>query len=159
MDLDLVADRLDAGGDLGHQPLVGTADGGHDAELGGTGLGGLLGRLDQARDVQPGAAHRRGEQPRLRAEVAILRAATGFQADDALDLDLGTAPAHAHLVGQREQFLQVVVGQLQDFEHLLLGQAFAALEHLLTGRCQYVHSCLSHRRLLLPIVELEHCSG
>ncbi|AFE16495.1 hypothetical protein MRGA327_09885 [Mycobacterium tuberculosis RGTB327] len=77
---------------------------------GGAGLGGLFGRLDQAGYVQPGAAHRGGEQPRLRAEMAILRAATGFQADDAFDLDLGSAPAHPHLVGQRQQLLEPVVG-------------------------------------------------
>ena len=131
-------DRLDAGGDQCHQPLIGSADGGHDAELGGTGLGGLLGGLDQAGDVQPGAAHRRGEQSGLRAEVAVLRAATGFQADDALDLDLGPAPAHTDLVGQGEKFLEPIVRQLQDLEHLGLGQAFAAFEHLLARRCQHV---------------------
>ena len=58
LDVDLVADRLDARGDLRHQPLVRSADGGDDAELGRAGLGGLLGGLDQARDVEPGAAHR-----------------------------------------------------------------------------------------------------
>ncbi|CPB47085.1 Uncharacterised protein [Mycobacterium tuberculosis] len=42
--------------------------------------------------------------------MAILRAATGFQADDAFDLDLGSAPAHPHLVGQRQQLLEPVVG-------------------------------------------------
>ena len=48
--------------DLGHQPLVRATNGGHDAELGGAGLRGLLGRLDQARDVQPRA--RTGESNR-----------------------------------------------------------------------------------------------
>ena len=57
-------------------------------------------RLDQRRDVQPDRAHRRGEQAGLRAEVAVLRAAAGLQRDDALDLDLGAAPAHPHLVGE-----------------------------------------------------------
>ena len=78
--------------------------------------------------------------------MAILRAATGFQADDALDLDLRAAPAHPHLVGQRQQLVEPVIGQLQDFQHLIAGQALAALEHLITGQCQYVHSCLGHPR-------------
>ena len=89
------ADRRDALAHLGHQPLVRPAHGGDDAELGGAGRGGLDGGLDQRRDVQPGRAHRRGEQARLRAEVAVLGAAAGLDRDDALDLDLGAAPAHA----------------------------------------------------------------
>lgn len=41
----------------------GPAHRGHDAELGGAGLGGLFGRLDQAGYVQPGAAHREANSP------------------------------------------------------------------------------------------------
>ena len=59
--------------------------------------------LDQRRDVEPDGPHRRLEQAGLRAEVAVLRAAAGLQADDALDLDLRAAPAHPHLVGEAEQ--------------------------------------------------------
>jgi hypothetical protein len=130
VDVDLVANRFDSGRDLRHQPLVGSAYRGHDAELAGTRLGRLLGRLDQAGDVQPGAAHRRGEQPRLGAEMAVLRAAAGFQADDALDLDLGAAPAHPDLVRQRKQFLEMVVRQLQHLQHLVLAQSLTTLQHL-----------------------------
>ena len=62
LDVDLVADGFDPGGDLGQQPFVGPADRGDDAELGGTGLRRLLGGLDEAGDVEPGAPHRRREQ-------------------------------------------------------------------------------------------------
>ena len=45
VDVDRVVDRLHAVTDLRHQPLVGPADGGDDAELRRAGLGGLLGGL------------------------------------------------------------------------------------------------------------------
>ena len=142
LDVDLVADRLDARGDLRQQPLVGSADGGDDAELGRAGLGGLLGRLDQARDVQPRAAHRRREEARLRTEVAVLGAAAGLEADDALDLDVGPAPRHPHLVREREQLVEPVVGQLQHPQRLVLVQALAALQYLLASLRQNVaHPC------------------
>ena len=105
MDLDLVADRFDTRGHLGQQAFVGAADRRDDAELGSAGLGGLLGRLDQAGDVQPRAAHRGGEQAGLRTEVTVFRAAAGLEADDALDLDIRAAPAHPHLVRQTQQVL------------------------------------------------------
>ena len=99
--------------DLRHQPLVGPADGGDDAELGGPGGRGLLGGLDQLRDVQPHRPHRRGELAGLAAEVAVLRAAAGLQADDPLDLDLRAAVLHPDGVGQLEQLGDLVVGQLR----------------------------------------------
>ena len=108
---------------LRHQPRVRAADGGDDAELGGARLRGLLGRLDQRRDVEPRRADRRVEQAGLRAEVAVLRAPAGLERDDALDLDLRAAPAHPHLVGQREQRVERLVGQPQHVEDLRLGQA------------------------------------
>ena len=70
--------------------------------------------------------------------MAVLGATAGLQADDALDLDLGAAPAHPHLVGQRQQFVEPVVGQLQHLQHLVLAQPLAALEHLLAGHRQNV---------------------
>ena len=73
----------------------------------------LARRLDERRDVEPRGAHRRLEAPGLRAEVAVLRAAAGLQAHDALDLDVGPAPAHAHLVGERERVVDALVGQAQ----------------------------------------------
>ena len=86
-------------------------------------------------------AHGGGEQPGLRAEVAVLGAAAGLEADDALDLHLGAAVAHAHLVGELQQLGQALVRQPQAGQRLLLGQADAALEHLLacglTGRAQW----------------------
>ena len=89
--------------------------------------------------------------------MTIFGAATGFQADNALDLDLGTAPGHPHLVRQRQQLLEPFVGQLQHFQHLLLAQALATLEHLMTGHRQDVGAVsiggwpsrrLSHQLLL-----------
>ena len=78
--------------------------------------------------------------------MAVLGAAAGLEADDALDLDLGAAPLHPHLVGEREQLVQALVGQRAALERLLLGQALAALEHLLTGDGQDVglDGCLRH---------------
>ena len=115
-------DRRDALAHLRHQPLVGAAHGGDDAELGRAGGRGLHRRLDQRGDVEPGGAHRRGEQPGLRAEVAVLGAAAGLERHDALDLDLRAAPAHAHLVRELEQVGQVVVAEAQHLEHLCLGR-------------------------------------
>ena len=46
-----------------------------------------LAARDQLGDVEPDRAHRRGELPRLRAEVAVLGAAAGLERHDALDLD------------------------------------------------------------------------
>ena len=93
--------------------------------------------------------------------MAIFRTATGFQADDALDLDLGTAPGHPHLVRQRKQLFEPFVGQLQHCEHLLLAEPLATLEHLVTGHGQDVGAVgagcrpsrrLSHQLLLYVLV-------
>ena len=140
LDVDLVADGFDTRRDLREQTLVGAAHRGDDAELGGTGLGRLLGGLDEAGNVEPRGAHRRLEQARLRAEVAVLRAAAGLEADDALDLHLGTAPAHPHLVGEREQFLETVVAEFEHLEGLRLAQSLAPFEHLLARGRQDVRS-------------------
>jgi hypothetical protein len=40
-------------------------------------------------------------------------------------------------VGQRQQFLETVIGQSQHLEHLVSGESFAALEHLLAGLDQH----------------------
>jgi hypothetical protein len=58
LDVDFVADRFDARGDLRKQALIGSAHRRDDAELGGARLGGLLGGLHQARNIQPSAAYR-----------------------------------------------------------------------------------------------------
>jgi hypothetical protein len=64
--------------------------------------------------------------------VAVLGAAAGLQADDALDLDLRTAPLHPHLVREPEEFLQTVVTELEHLGQLLLIQADTLLEYLLS---------------------------
>ena len=50
----------------------------------------------------------------------------------------GPHHAHPHLVGEREQVVEPVVGQLQHLQHLVLRQALAPLEHLLAGLGQDV---------------------
>nr|MCW2727644.1 hypothetical protein [Aeromicrobium sp.] len=52
VDVDLGMDRLDPGTYLVHEALVGAANRSDDAELADAGLGGLLGGLDQLRDVR-----------------------------------------------------------------------------------------------------------
>ena len=121
---------LTPGAQLAHQPRVRPAHRRDDAELGRTGRGRLLRRLHQRRDVQPHRPHRRGEQPGLRAEVAILRAAAGLQRDDALDLDLRAAPAHPHLVGELQGRRQVLVGQPQHLQDAGLVEADTVGQHL-----------------------------
>ena len=88
-----------------HRALVGAAHGEHDAELRRAQLGGLLGR---ARSTSSVSRNGRGlhlglELRRLAAEVAVLGATAGLGREDALDLDLGTAPGQAHLVRQRRE--------------------------------------------------------
>ena len=84
---------------LVHEPVVRAFDRSNNAKLGGARLLGLLGCLDESGDVQPGGPHRGFEQAGLGAEVAVLRAATGFERNNALGLDLLAAPFQAYLVG------------------------------------------------------------
>ena len=53
--------------------------------------------------------------------------------NDALDLDLRSAPLHAHVVREGEQVVEVLVRQLQHFEDLVAAQSFTAVEHLFAG--------------------------
>ena len=131
VDLDRVLDRLHAVAHLRHQARVGTADRGDDAELRGAGGRRLPRRLDERRDVEPDRPDRGLEPAGLRAEVAVLRAPAGLQADDPLDLDLGAAPAHPHFVGKLERVRHALLGQLKNRKRLSLAQPNATLEHLL----------------------------
>jgi hypothetical protein len=65
--------------------------------------------------------------------VAVLGAAAGLERHDALDLDLGTAPLHPHVVRQLEQLRQMLVGQAQNLQDAFLIEAGSAVEHLGTG--------------------------
>ena len=65
--------------------------------------------------------------------MAVLRAAAGLDRDDALDLDLGAAPAHADLVRELQRGGQVLVGQRQHLEHARLVEAGAVAEDLGAG--------------------------
>ena len=71
--------------------------------------------------------------PDWRAEVAVLRAAAGLDRDDALDLDVGSAPAHADLVRELQGGRQVLVGQGQHLEDARLVEADAVVEDLGAG--------------------------
>ncbi len=70
--------------------------------------------------------------------MAVLGAAAGLEADDALDLDLGTTPFHPDLVRQGQQVLEAVVGKLQDLQHLIAVQTLPTVQHLLAGQAQNV---------------------
>ena len=133
VDVDRGADRGDALAHLLHELVVRAADGGDDAELTRAGRGGLLGGAHELGDVEPHGAHRRGELARLRAEVAVLRAAPGLERDDPLDLDARPLVLHPHLVRQRQQVREPVVPGAQDLDDLRLRQRLTALEHLCPG--------------------------
>ena len=127
MSMPAVADGLDALADLVHQARVRAAHGGDDAELRGAGGRRLPGGLDQAGDVQPRGAHRRLEPAGLGAEVAVLGAAAGLEADDALDLDLRAAPAHRGPRGRAASSRPAGRRRAAAPGGLLLGQADAPL--------------------------------
>src|SRR5699024_8809933 len=133
VDVHLGEDGGDGLLELDHEALVRTLHRGDDAELGGAGLLGLLGGLDELGDVELDTADRGLEQAGLGAEVAVLGAAARLEGDDALDLHLFTAPAQADLVGEVEELGQALVVKLEDLEELGLGEAFALLEGDVTG--------------------------
>src|ERR1035438_4328524 len=85
--------------------------------------------------------HRRprtGTRRATEAEVAVLRAAAGLHRHDPLDLHLGAAPPHPHLVGQRQQLAEALVRQLKAAQDLLLVQPAARLEDLAARLAQNV---------------------
>ena len=95
-----------------HQPLVGAPDRVDEAELARAQRRRLPGGgqhlvVGQQRD----RLHRRVEARRLRAELAVLRAAAGLGREDALDLDQVAAPSQTHVVGQLGQRRDVRIGQ------------------------------------------------
>ena len=65
--------------------------------------------------------------------MAVLRASAGLQRDDALDLDLRTAPAHPDLVRELEGGGQVFVGKVQHREDTGLVEADTVAQHPLPG--------------------------
>ncbi len=50
--------------------------------------------------------------------MTILRAPTGLEGDDALDLDLLTAPFLPHLVGELHKRGDVLIGEVEDLDEL-----------------------------------------
>src|SRR5436305_10722955 len=68
--------------------------------------------------------------------MTVLRAAPRLDRDDSLDLHLGSAPPHAHLVGKLKRIADRVVGEAEHLEHLFLVQPDAPFEHVLTRRLE-----------------------
>ena len=62
--------------------------------------------------------------------MAVLRTAAGLERDDALDLDLRSAPPHPDVVGHLQQFGESLVGKPQHLEHLVAVERLATFENL-----------------------------
>ena len=84
--------------------------------------------------------------------MAVLRAPARLEADDALDLDLVTVVAKAHVVGQLQQLLESVVAGAQHLDEVVVAERLPVLEHLHPGARQDVGAvvgvragCLSRR--------------
>ena len=134
VDADLVADGGHQLEQAAHGALVGAPHGQHDAELGGAqGLGLAGGGQDLVGVEERGGQHRRLELRRLRAEVAVLRAAAGLGRQDALDLDLGARPGQSHLVGQGGQGRHLLVGQGGQGGQLVGGELAALVQQGVAG--------------------------
>ena len=131
LNVHLVQDGRDGFCDLGQEVLIRRLHSSDNAELGGAGLGSLLRSLHQLRDVKAGGTHRGLEEAGLRAEVAILRAATGLDGDDALHGYVRAAPLQAGLVGDVSDLFQLLIGDLEDLQEFLFVEANALLEGLL----------------------------
>ncbi len=128
--------------------------------LGGAGLGGLFGRLDRTRYVQPGAAVTR-ERTKTIASKWQSRAATGFQAD-AFDLDLGSRTSASAPRGPAptapEPVIQVAAAPpapgpgsgLTALQHLLAGNRVRVARH--PGRRRSSVACAYVTRVLHPFV-------
>ena len=99
--------------------MSGSADGGHDAELGGSGGRRFLGGFDQFRDVQPDAADGAVKEAGLAAEVAVLGAAAGLDGDDAFHLHVLAAVPEADLVGQLQRRGEGFVREAEDLHQLV----------------------------------------
>src|SRR5699024_12670911 len=72
----------------------------------------------QLRDIQANRAHRRLEQPRLRAKVAVFWAATGLDGDDSFDLHCRPTPLQTRLVRNIRQFFQLRVIAVENLDEL-----------------------------------------
>ena len=131
LDVHFVEDGRDGFRNLGEQVLVRGFHSSHDAELRGAGLGRLLGGLHQLRDVEARGTHGGLEQTRLRAEVAILRAAASFNGDDAFHGHVWAAPLEAGLVGDVRDLFQLLIRDLENLQEFFFVEADALLQGLL----------------------------
>ena len=117
-------DRVDH---LAQQPLLGAADRDDDAELRRAGrAGGVRGGEDLVHreeriDVDAGLV-----TDGLRAERAVFGARTRLRVDEALELDLGTAPRQPHLVREGDERRQLVERQVRDGARFGVGSGAGA---------------------------------
>ena len=113
LDVDGVINRGNRLAHLVQQAIVRGLHRGNNAELGSTGLGGLLCRLHQLWDVEAHGAHWRLEETGLGTKVAILWAAAGLNGDNAFHRHVRAAPLQAGLVGDIGDLFQLGIRNLQ----------------------------------------------
>lgn len=130
-DIDFIQDGRDGFRNLGEQVFIRGFHSCHDAEFGSTCLGSLLGGLHQLRDVEARGAYGRIKQARLRAEVAILRAAAGLNGDDAFHGHVRATPLEAGLVGDVRDLFQLLIRDLENLQEFFFVEADALLQGLL----------------------------
>ena len=133
VDLHLGVDRRHRVTHLRHEPFVGPADRGHQAELGRTRRRGLMRGRHERGDVETHCPHRRVELPGLRAKVAVLGATARLDRHDPFDFHRGAAPPHPYLVGKGQRVRQEILGQLEHGQRLGLVERHPVLEHLLAS--------------------------
>ena len=118
INVDLTLNGLDRHRDLIQQTLVWGFHRRDDTELSRARFLRLLGGFHQLRDIQANRAHRRLEQPRLRAKVAVFWAATGLDGDDSFDLHCRPTPLQTRLVRNIRQFFQLRVIAVENLDEL-----------------------------------------
>ncbi len=129
------ADRVDHASE---QSLLRTAHCDDDAELGGTGIAGRVrGREDLVGVEERVDVDARVVADRLRTERAIFGARTGLGVDEALELDLGSAPSQPDLVRERDERRQLVEGERGHCERFGAGELPALKEQCLFGGLEF----------------------
>ena len=119
---------------LVHDDRARTAHREHDAELARAKLGGLPRRLEDLLDVKERCClDRRVELGGLGAEMTVLRAPAGLRREDPFDLDLGTAPGKADLVGEGGQHRHRFVRQRGQRRELRQAEREPLVDQLVAG--------------------------
>ena len=129
--------RVDRVDHAPEEPLLGSAHGDDDAELGGARVARRARRVEDLVEIEEGVHVDAGaEAHRLRAERAVFGARARLGVDEALELDLGPAPRHPDLVRERDQRRQLVERQARDRERFVAGEAAALVEERAFGVCE-----------------------